>query len=1433
MGEGNSKIHPKFQAEPGEYKFAPTKPEELKLAQGAVGRRGPGATGVNDTLFVTTTHQQTAAPQPMLVLYIFHKKHYLTPEDFLKQAAHWHEVQLKEVDCYLDAIRVQKKFYLDWTNPPGVMQGITARTVQGWNFVRGYASELYNRAISEADQLDEELRHAPKPDPEEFDKLEQRANAVLDKLKPKTLDYELMNQAGLELQLIWADLQKLLHAIDRFRGKAVDRAGDLLAVAETTENLAFSTLNVAPTIMFMDPVREALWKLGVLLLRSGARGAGTWTASDRAGFDDFLRGAVEVFRAQAPAVLADVVCGFLRGMKNPKAKKAVEIVIREFIGFMADVLDILHDPARENMQLTDDDWNRLLRQRAVSLVGVVTGLLLPHDPALDSLTKERAAAVAEAIVNSVAVKVNQAYEKHKADPGKTVLQYVVEDLPGLLWAIIENALLGMISKSAARMGHETSQQTSGNRTNFKESWAIAKEQTKPVRKGFVKGKMDNVERAWAQASRRIPPLSPENYGKAWSQTHLDHETASRYRRWADEVKKFVVFRVPSTDFKEFRLDRDHAVWPKPLPVKYKSAKISGGFSEGDHRLGRVAVLEADVQSKGWKSQVHDLVAKTKGAMVAPDGVIFHPDQLIQLAGKSPEQSQKLAEAHALLRKMYAEVDQLHKSGNDAEAEKIIQLNTPEAKKHWEAKLGESEYAKVASVLDEQSKGERIGFHADIDLVEVGEEANGKRVSLGGAGRSDTANASGDPSEMSQAEKKKIGDANRQGFNDQIDEFTGDAVQIKRTAQPNVVEQGLFKKPGFTPIMSDSEIDDAVKLHQHGGASDAIIVKPDGSMMNTPVGDVGVVASGDRLWVINPEYLLQAHGRKSGGNSIGGNQAVPTDAASQNDRARMKMSPDLERLLQIHGEELRTGKLGIGKFGADLEREYDMLVQQEITILVDRRIVPKDSKRDGNFYFPSLAANINPSQADMGLPRGQKPSNSTLYYTHGPNYQGKKVVPITLKEIKEVAPTNTATTTGEVVINATPVDRADVEAAMIFRWLRTDETLVGKAFGTLSADEAKKIMQTYSTVVAVSKSGRNIVIASMGAGRSTLRCIADMVQTKEALGTPAVSNAILWYEIFGDRAPATCEGILDRLENVDAAEAAELRELPGPKATTFASRKGERIVALAAGDLAYTYSPDPDETEYNAFALTDVWEDRAELRLIRRKASIDKRPVGVFPGGLVYLPPDTPLPPEARRAPEDFLKSIETHADGPRAAAARTALAELKVWKKGSTKEDDANIQGVLKDYWATGVGNTAGYTMKSAWSAAFISWVMKQSGAGGSDFAYAINHGTYVAAARENRYSNSSNPFYAYKPTEVPLRVGDILVRRYDKSKSTDFDSIEGGDHGAGYHGDIITSLSSGKVEMVGGNVGDSVTRRTSKVNDKGFVVESGEDFVAIVRVHP
>ncbi len=40
----------------------------------------------------------------------------------------------------------------------------TARTVQGWNFVRGYTAELYNRAISEADQLDEELRHAPKPD---------------------------------------------------------------------------------------------------------------------------------------------------------------------------------------------------------------------------------------------------------------------------------------------------------------------------------------------------------------------------------------------------------------------------------------------------------------------------------------------------------------------------------------------------------------------------------------------------------------------------------------------------------------------------------------------------------------------------------------------------------------------------------------------------------------------------------------------------------------------------------------------------------------------------------------------------------------------------------------------------------------------------------------------------------------------------------------------------------------------------------------------------------------------------------------------------------------------------------------------------------------------------------------------------------------------
>jgi hypothetical protein len=157
------------------------------------------------------------------------------------------------------------------------------------------------------------------------------------------------------------------------------------------------------------------------------------------------------------------------------------------------------------------------------------------------------------------------------------------------------------------------------------------------------------------------------------------------------------------------------------------------------------------------------------------------------------------------------------------------------------------------------------------------------------------------------------------------------------------------------------------------------------------------------------------------------------------------------------------------------------------------------------------------------------------------------------------------------------------------------------------------------------------------------------------------------------------------------------------------------------------------------------------------------------------------------------------------------------------------MQTTLRDYWTTGTGSASGYDSGSPWSAAFISWVMRRSGAGGSHFAYSGAHGTYVAAARTNRTAGNANPFKAFRPSEVALRVGDILVRRYDTSRPTDFNQISG----RGYHGDIITSIANGRVEMVGGNVSDSVTRRTSAINSQGKVIDRGETFVAIVRVHP
>ncbi|MEY4642035.1 MAG: hypothetical protein RLZZ227_2029 [Pseudomonadota bacterium] len=116
---------------------------------------------------------------------------------------------------------------------------------------------------------------------------------------------------------------------------------------------------------------------------------------------------------------------------------------------------------------------------------------------------------------------------------------------------------------------------------------------------------------------------------------------------------------------------------------------------------------------------------------------------------------------------------------------------------------------------------------------------------------------------------------------------------------------------------------------------------------------------------------------------------------------------------------------------------------------------------------------------------------------------------------------------------------------------------------------------------------------------------------------------------------------------------------------------------------------------------------------------------------------------------------------------------------------------------------------RDPWSAAFISWVMCESGLGDRDrFERAIAHHSYIDQAIKARDGKLQNAAYlAYDPGEEPINPGDMLcsgLRPMYRSLQQRRDQLG---EGARTHCDIVVQVNElqGLVLTIGGNVRSSV----------------------------
>ena len=215
------------------------------------------------------------------------------------------------------------------------------------------------------------------------------------------------------------------------------------------------------------------------------------------------------------------------------------------------------------------------------------------------------------------------------------------------------------------------------------------------------------------------------------------------------------------------------------------------------------------------------------------------------------------------------------------------------------------------------------------------------------------------------------------------------------------------------------------------------------------------------------------------------------------------------------------------------------------------------------------------------------------------------------------------------------------------------------------------------------------------------------------------------------------------------------------------------------------------------------------------------------------------------APAGGATVVSTTAAGASSFATRAAQVALGEWKRFGEQTYDASGNAThvghkegetpyyqyVGEYWKVGVNNDTltGRDHSVPWSAAFISWVMQTAGAG-DRFHYSPQHSVYIfRAIKDLLQAKPQAGYYCYQLRECKPQVGDIVC--WARQTGIDYQHQNGGDYAG--HCDIVVEVNPGEIQIVGGNVGDSVTKRPLPLNAEGFlppITQHGENLFGIMR---
>lgn len=181
-----------------------------------------------------------------------------------------------------------------------------------------------------------------------------------------------------------------------------------------------------------------------------------------------------------------------------------------------------------------------------------------------------------------------------------------------------------------------------------------------------------------------------------------------------------------------------------------------------------------------------------------------------------------------------------------------------------------------------------------------------------------------------------------------------------------------------------------------------------------------------------------------------------------------------------------------------------------------------------------------------------------------------------------------------------------------------------------------------------------------------------------------------------------------------------------------------------------------------------------------------------------------------------------------AAKEKLLAAAVREWigfKRGEGQEGDDPYYKRIGDYFKKLGMNSDGRDHDHFWSAAFISFIMRE--AGYADFKFSDGHWKYIRDAKVKRVADTTTaPFWLFKLDEYKPRLGDLVCawrenqpRTYENLPNSFFPS----------HTDVIVEINSDSVMTIGGNVRQSVAHKIVPLDSGGFITAEDKRF-AIMR---